>query len=407
MTTFIKDNIATILLNEEVTMDNSKEIVDFIYGASFLNEVHTIKVSINSPGGSVIGGLSIFTALISSEKKVITQIDGIAASIAAVIFMAGQERVMMEYGLFMIHNPFGGDDKALEKIKDSLMKILGEDNFSNLSTLMDEETWLDSTEMKGLIDKVIEVDNGNMKEVTNKALELFEIVNQIKKEEMKEMKNQEVSIENETLESNLEDRVEVLDETLEPTVKVEEIVKVDTDEIISEEVSEEIVAEESKETEEEDPKKDLEVEAESTEEVVETESETEIVAEEEVVAEELELVENSVEEVVNIVELSNKLKEQEELISELTNKLGIYEKEADNKAKLDLLENSAINKEDHSKWLELDIEVIKTLAGTVNRVSPSIESTVTRTEMTVEDKKNLLKENPAEYARMIREKIIK
>ncbi len=111
MTTFIKDNVATILLNQEVEVNNSNEIVDFIYGLGFLDEVDTIKVLINSPGGSVMGGLSIFTALVASEKKVITQIDGIAASIAAVIFMAGQERYMMEYGLFMIHNPFGGSDQ--------------------------------------------------------------------------------------------------------------------------------------------------------------------------------------------------------------------------------------------------------------------------------------------------------
>ena len=395
-------------------MDNSREVVDFIYGASFLNEVDTIKVSINSPGGSVIGGLSIFTALVSSELKVITQIDGIAASIAAIIFMAGQERVMMEYGLFMIHNPFGGDDKALEKIKDSLMKILGEDNFSDLSKLMDEETWMDSTEMKSLIDKVIKVDNGDMKEVTNKALELFEIVNQIKKEEMENLENQEPSIENETLESNIEERVEAIDEALESTEEVDEnvsdFVDGETSEEIAEEVLEEIVAEEIEEEVIDEEVVLEEVEEEVSEENVEIEAETEIVEEEleeEVVAEELELVENVAEEVVNVVELSNKLREQEETISDLTNKLAIYEKEANNKAKLLLLENSAVNKDDYSKWLELDIEVIETLAGTVNKVSPTIEASVVKAEMTIEDKKNLLRENPEEYSRMIREGLIK
>jgi ATP-dependent protease ClpP protease subunit len=376
MTTFIQDNIATILLNEEVTMENSKEIVDFIYGSSFLNEVDTIKVSINSPGGSVMGGLSIFSALVSSDKKVITHIDGIAASIAAVIFMAGQERTMMEYGLFMIHNPFGGDDKVLNKIKNSLMLILGEDNFKNLSTMMDEETWLDSTEMKDLINGVIKIENGEMKDVTNKALELFEIVNQIKKEEMENLENQEASIENETLESSLEDRVENLDEALEPTLEVDENTSEFVDGETEEKVSEEIVAEEVEienveaDVEVEDVNPEIEAEL---EEEVEIEAELEVSEEVEAEVEELELVENKIEEVSNVLELTNKLKEQEETILDLTNKLSIYEKEADNKAKLSLLENSSINKDDYSNWLELDIEIIEKLAGTVNKVSPKIE----------------------------------
>lgn len=416
MTTFIQDNIAMILLNEEVTMENSRDIVDFIYGTSFLNEVDTIKVSINSPGGSVIGGLSIFTALISSDKKVVTQIDGIAASIAAVIFMAGQERVMMEYGLFMIHNPFGGDYKALNKIKESLMKILGEDNFSNLSKLMDEETWLDSTEMKGLINKVIKVENGNMKSVTNKALELFEIVNQIKKEEMDKLENQKTSIENEALDSNLEERVNNLDEALESVDEntsefVDTLDNGETEKEILEEVLEEIVSEEVEGTKEETLEEELKVEGETSEEIVENEAETEVVAEEiveEVVAEELELVENSLEEVVNVIDLTNKLKAQDEEITELKDKLAIYEKEKQDKSKLLLLENSAVNKDDYSKWLDLDIEVIKTLAGTVNKVSPTLTSNkVEKVDMTVEQKKNLLRENPTEYSRLIREKIIK
>ncbi len=405
MTTFVKDNVATILLNQEVEVNNSNEIVDFIYGVGFLDEVDTIKVLINSPGGSVMGGLSIFTALVASEKKVITQIDGIAASIAAVIFMAGQERYMMEYGLFMIHNPFGGSDQnALDKIKQSLMNILGEDNFNNLSELMDEETWLNAEEMEGLINSIIKVENGEMEKVTNKALELFEIVNQLKKEEMEnekeineEVENQESSMENEALESNIEERIEASEEAVEETV--EEVVN--EVEENNEEISEEVEAEVS---EEEIEVEDEEVEAVVEEENVETE-ETEAVVEEQA---EVELVENSVEEVSNVVELTNKLKEQEELISELSNKLAIYEKEASDKAKLSLLEKSNINPDSYNEWMDMDLEVIERLAGTVNKVAPTVESTDNKDKVwSIEEKKNLLKEDPAEYARLIREKIIK
>ncbi len=405
MTTFVKDNVATILLNQEVEVNNSNEIVDFIYGVGFLDEVDTIKVLINSPGGSVMGGLSIFTALVASEKKVITQIDGIAASIAAVIFMAGQERYMMEYGLFMIHNPFGGSDQnALDKIKQSLMNILGEDNFNNLSELMDEETWLNAEEMEGLINSIIKVENGEMEKVTNKALELFEIVNQLKKEEMEnekefneEVENQESSMENEALESNIEERIEASEEAVEETV--EEVVN--EVEENNEEISEEVEAEVS---EEEIEVEDEEVEAVVEEENVETE-ETEAVAEEQA---EVELVENSVEEVSNVVELTNKLKEQEELISELSNKLAIYEKEASDKAKLSLLEKSNINPDSYNEWMDMDLEVIERLAGTVNKVAPTVESTDNKDKVwSIEEKKNLLKEDPAEYARLIRTGVLK
>ncbi len=405
MTTFVKDNVATILLNQEVEVNNSNEIVDFIYGVGFLDEVDTIKVLINSPGGSVMGGLSIFTALVASEKKVITQIDGIAASIAAVIFMAGQERYMMEYGLFMIHNPFGGSDQnALDKIKQSLMNILGEDNFNNLSELMDEETWLNAEEMEGLINSIIKVENGEMEKVTNKALELFEIVNQLKKEEMEnekefneEVENQESSMENEALESNIEERIEASEEAVEETV--EEVVN--EVEENNEEISEEVEAEVS---EEEIEVEDEEVEAVVEEENVETE-ETEAVVEEQA---EVELVENSVEEVSNVVELTNKLKEQDELISELSNKLAIYEKEASDKAKLSLLEKSNINPDSYNEWMDMDLEVIERLAGTVNKVAPTVESTDNKDKVwSIEEKKNLLKEDPAEYARLIRTGVLK
>ena len=63
-----------------------------------------LTVRINSPGGSVFEGVAIFNLLKKHKGKVTTVVDGIAASIASVIFMAGERRLMGEASRLMIHN---------------------------------------------------------------------------------------------------------------------------------------------------------------------------------------------------------------------------------------------------------------------------------------------------------------
>ena len=131
---------------------------------SFIDELKTIKdknidVHINSLGGSVFDGLAIYNALKNHSKKVTTKVEGIAASIASVIAMAGDTIEMAENSLFMIHNPFamsGGDANELRKTANILDKIRNEiasiyaskskhdsDHYINL---MDVETWFNSEE---------------------------------------------------------------------------------------------------------------------------------------------------------------------------------------------------------------------------------------------------------------------
>lgn len=101
--------------------DNSVEI--FIYGdigdswddesttaAQFVKDLAglgstDITLRINSPGGSVTDGLAIYNALKRHPAKVTTEIDGIAASIASLIAMAGDTVNMASNALFMIHAP--------------------------------------------------------------------------------------------------------------------------------------------------------------------------------------------------------------------------------------------------------------------------------------------------------------
>src|SRR5574340_334392 len=78
----------------------------------FQKELSEIKASqidlhINSPGGDVFDGVTIHNLLKQHPAKVTTYIDGLAASIASVIALAGDKVIMAENALYMMHNPTG------------------------------------------------------------------------------------------------------------------------------------------------------------------------------------------------------------------------------------------------------------------------------------------------------------
>lgn len=120
-----------------------------------LGEVSRIHVYINSYGGEVAEGLAIYNALKRHKAKVTTYCDGFAASIASVVFMAGDKRVMSEASLLMVHNAWTcsiGNAAELRKQADDLDKItkasieaykahstLSEDE---IKALLDAETWI-------------------------------------------------------------------------------------------------------------------------------------------------------------------------------------------------------------------------------------------------------------------------
>jgi ATP-dependent Clp protease protease subunit len=72
-----------------------------------LGPVAELSVRINSPGGSVFDGVAIYNALKRHQAKVTVWIDGIAASIASMIAMAGDEVVMPENAMLVLHDPSG------------------------------------------------------------------------------------------------------------------------------------------------------------------------------------------------------------------------------------------------------------------------------------------------------------
>ena len=80
--------------------------------------VDLLNVRINSPGGSVFEGYAIYNRLRQHKARVVVYIDGIAASIASIIAMAGDEIIMGEASGIMIHKPWTclcGDAKDMEE----------------------------------------------------------------------------------------------------------------------------------------------------------------------------------------------------------------------------------------------------------------------------------------------------
>lgn len=118
-------------------------------------EADTINVHINSYGGEVSEGLAIYNCLKNSNATIVTYCDGFACSAASVVFMAGDERIMNESSLLLIHNAWtyaSGDANELRKQAEDLEKItqmsvnayMSRVNISEeeIKKFMDNETWL-------------------------------------------------------------------------------------------------------------------------------------------------------------------------------------------------------------------------------------------------------------------------
>lgn len=124
-----------------------------------MTDVAEIDVYINSYGGEVAEGLAIYNALRRHKATVKTYCDGFACSIASVVYMAGDERIMSDASMLMIHNAWtrtSGNAGQLRKEADDLDKIteasitayMSGINISKekLTSLLDAETWLSPAE---------------------------------------------------------------------------------------------------------------------------------------------------------------------------------------------------------------------------------------------------------------------
>lgn len=116
-----------------------------------------ITVWINSPGGDCVAAAQIYNMLMDYPGNVTVKIDGIAASAASVIAMAGTKVLVSPVSMLMIHNPATiafGDTAEMQKAIDMLSEVKESIinayeiktglSRSKLSRLMDAETWMDA-----------------------------------------------------------------------------------------------------------------------------------------------------------------------------------------------------------------------------------------------------------------------
>ena len=147
---------------------------DEITPAMFRNELSKVNgnltVWLNSPGGDVFAASQIYTMLKNHKGKVTVKIDGIAASAASVVAMAGDETLIAPTGMIMIHNPataaFGNKEameqaiRLLDEVKESIINAYETKSHisrGKIAKMMDEETWLNAKKAQslGLVDGIL------------------------------------------------------------------------------------------------------------------------------------------------------------------------------------------------------------------------------------------------------------
>ena len=163
----------TLFLNGTIASESwfDDDVTPALFKSDLDSGKGPITVWINSPGGDVWAAAQIYNMLLSYDGKVTVKIDGLAASAASVIAMAGDEVLVSPVSMLMIHNPStmamgDKDDLAqaismLDSVKDSILNAYVKKtglSKNKLSKLMDDETWMDASKAVELhfADRVME-----------------------------------------------------------------------------------------------------------------------------------------------------------------------------------------------------------------------------------------------------------
>lgn len=161
----VSSNNQELILDGPIASDTwwSDEVTPDLFREELKQHAGDLTVVINSPGGDVFAGLAIYNALVNHNGNVTVRVDGLAASIASVIAMAGDKIIMSPGSMIMIHRPSvyaAGTVDDMEKAKDVLMKI--EEGITpiyakrtglsdeKIAELLEAETWM-------LADKAVEL----------------------------------------------------------------------------------------------------------------------------------------------------------------------------------------------------------------------------------------------------------
>jgi ATP-dependent Clp protease protease subunit len=136
-----------------------------------LGDVKVINLHVNSYGGEVFDAVAIYRTLVEHPARVVTHIDGVAASSAATVSMAGDEIRISESGMLMIHNAWGvaiGEAKEMRQTADLLETLSGTigdvyaqrsgQSKDQISAWMDATTWMTAAEAveRGFANSVME-----------------------------------------------------------------------------------------------------------------------------------------------------------------------------------------------------------------------------------------------------------
>lgn len=152
----INDSLANIIVSELLYLDNLNNEDIYLY--------------INSPGGSITSGMSIYDTINFINSKVITIGLGMCASMAAFLLSSGNSRYALPNAEIMIHQPIGGAQgqatdiqiaaERIIKLKEKLNKILAQNTKQDLKTITadtERDNFLSAEEALnyGLIDQII------------------------------------------------------------------------------------------------------------------------------------------------------------------------------------------------------------------------------------------------------------
>ena len=172
-------NEAVLYLNGTIAEESwfDDDVTPKIFKEELENHQGDISVWINSPGGDCIAAAQIYNLLIEHKGNVTVKIDGIAASAASVIAMAGTTVKMSPVAMLMIHNPmtiaYGNTsemEKAIEMLQEVKESIINAYELktglsrNKLSKLMDNETWMDARKAVelGFADEMMERNTKNL-----------------------------------------------------------------------------------------------------------------------------------------------------------------------------------------------------------------------------------------------------
>lgn len=145
-----------------------QNIADFLRG---IDPMAPLNIYINSGGGDVFGGVAIYNQLRRHEGPITVTVDGLAASIASVIALAGDELIMLSGAQLMIHKPWSwcmGDAAEmqrtaalLDKIEETILDIYEKHakegvTRERIRELVDAETWMSGTEAAQIFNVTVE-----------------------------------------------------------------------------------------------------------------------------------------------------------------------------------------------------------------------------------------------------------